>query len=150
MGTFLELYERLIDFDMDEFYQIEGDFYLKFFYDVPEEKRPDFVVAFMNISSWFGVSLRDGVWTFYEGAHPSELKITLEFLKQTKEEELASMFAYGIHDYQNPKYAEDFDYPEEWIEESEKIDDWIWKHEKWLYEWEKRLLLAYKSQICSL
>lgn len=119
MESFLEMYERLIHFDMDQFYQIEGEFYLKFLYDVPEEERPDCVVAFMNISSWLGVSLRDGVWTFYEGADPSELNMTLEFLKQEKEDELESMFAYGIHDYQNPRYAEDFEYPEEWMEEAQ-------------------------------
>ena len=42
------------------------------------------------------------------------------------------MIEKGIHDYQNPQYAEDFEYPEEWITESEEIDAWITEHDGWL------------------
>ena len=60
------------------------------------------------------------------------------------------MFRYGVHDYQNEQYAGSYNYPSEWIDEAEKIDEWITAHEVWLYAWERKLLTDSKELICSL
>ena len=148
MDNFFNLYEQLMNTEIDNFYIVEEAFFLKFCY-ITEEKRPNCVIAFMTISNWLGGALRSGVWTYYEVAEPSDIQITLQFLNQTGEQELASIFAYGVHDYQNPKYA-DCGYPQTWIDESEEIDKWIFKHEDFLYRWEQTLLLDNKELICSL
>ena len=113
------------------------------------EKQPC-INAFLMISSWFGISQRSGVWTFYESADSHEIEITLQYLKTTNENELADIFKKGIHDYQNPIYTENFNYPKEWIEESEKIDKWISDNEDLLWKWEYRLLINNRDLITSL
>ncbi len=60
------------------------------------------------------------------------------------------MFCRGIHDYQSPKYNVDFNYPQEWIDETESIDKWIWNNEQNLYEWQKEFLLTYRDEVYSL
>lgn len=146
MNTLETIYQKLLQTSLEDFYEVESDFFMEFD-DMPEEGRPDYMTAFMTIYNWFAMSLRSGVWTFYEGADPEELKITREYLKKTGDSELEEILAYGIHDYQDPKYAENFDYPESWIQESDKIDDWIWEHQKWLYQWEQELLLSNKEAL---
>lgn len=146
--TFQALYERLEKTDRKHFYLLEADFFLKFYYEIPREERPDDVVAFMTISNWSGFSRRSGVWTYYEVADPTDLEETIRYLQQHGDRELKEIFAYGIHDYQNPKYRENFNYPKNWITESEKIDDWIAAHETWLWEWERTLLLENRERIC--
>ncbi len=60
------------------------------------------------------------------------------------------MIGKGIHDYQNPRYAEDFEYPEEWITESEEIDAWIKEHDDWLCHWLYDYLLRNENRIIAL
>jgi len=43
-----------------------------------------------------------------------------------------------------------YDYPAEWLSESERIDDWIFKHEVQIYEWERNLLVNHREEICRL
>ena len=43
------------------------------------------------------------------------------------------MYTMGIHDYHNEKYLENYNYPDEWIEESEIIDKWIFENEINIY-----------------
>lgn len=93
--------------------------------NIPTEKRPACVIAFLVISNWCGTSLRSGMWTFYEVCSIEETEIALQYLIENGAEKMAEMLAWGMQDYQNPKYAENFDYLEEWIEESGKIDLWI-------------------------
>ena len=40
------------------------------------------------------------------------------------------MYILGNHDYRNEKYQDNYDYPQEWIDESEQIDQWITENEK--------------------
>lgn len=150
MNPFLSLYQTLEVTAPADFYQLESDFFLAFYSYIPENQRPDCVVAFLTISSWMGSSLRSGVWTYYEGANPAEIETTLRFLKEYADPELEAMFSYGIHDYQNPVYRETFLYPEEWIAQSETIDQWITANETTLQEWERTLLLENKELICAL
>ncbi len=60
------------------------------------------------------------------------------------------MLSKGINDYQNPKYADSFDYPQEWMEEADEIDSWIEENtdsiRKWLYDY----LVANKEYIVNV
>ena len=150
MNPFLLLYQTLESTAPADFYKLESDFFPAFYSHIPENQRPDCVVAFLTISTWMGTSLRSGVWTYYEGANPAEIETTRRFLKEHGSPELEAMFAYGIHDYQNPVYRETFDYPEEWIAQSDTIDQWITEKETTIQEWLRAVLLKNKEMICAL
>lgn len=117
---------------------------------IPKEGKPSVVTAFLTIANWFAMSLRSGAWTFYEAWNPNDIYITLDFFKKSGDEDIAAIFSYGIHDYQNPKYAKNYDYPKEWIEQSDKIDKWIAEHEEFMIQWEQKLLVNNKDLICSI
>lgn len=150
MKNIEKLYQKLSEIDNEEFYFVEGEFILELYNCVPIEKRPLCVIVFFIVSNWFAMSQRSGVWTFYEATAPKDIELTIQFLEQRGDAEFASIFRYGAHDYQNPKYDGNWNYPEEWIEESEEIDQWITDHENELFMWEKRLLIDNKETICSL
>lgn len=144
-----KLYEQLNLLAMDDFEQIEAAFFQKL-QSVPDKIKPQSIVAFLNISNWQGISVRSGVWTFYESANPKDLVTTSEYLVQKGQIELAAIFNSGIHDYQNPQYAQNYDYPNEWMEESDLIDSWIMVHIKQLNEWKRELLLENRNIIINL
>lgn len=114
---------------------------------IPDDAKSDVVVAFLTISNWKGTSLRSGVWTFYESVQQKDLEITSAYLTNAGQIELAEVFSRGIHDYQNPMYAECFDYPSEWMDEADEIDRWISTHEHWLDAWMRNLLLKSKDTV---
>ncbi len=144
------LYEQMAEMADEDLYLIEPEFCRELYYHIPTERRPACVTAFLTIVNWFAMSQRSGVWTFYEAADPNEIELTIQFLTERGDKELASIFRYGAHDYQNPKYAGNWKYPEEWIEEAREIDQWITEHETWLYGWERGLLLENQTLLCSL
>lgn len=150
MKNIEKLYQKLSEIDNEEFYLIEGEFILELYHCVPTEKRPLCVTALFTVSNWFAMSQRSGVWTFYEATAPKDIESTIQFLELEGDAELASKLRYGAHDYQNSKYDGNWNYPEEWIEESEEIDQWITDHENELFMWEKMLLIDNKKTICSL
>lgn len=143
------LLKKLNKISPEDLFEIEPELFA-FLCQKPVESRLPYVNAYLTISGWRGTSLRSGVWTFYEAATPEEMDAALQYLKQTNQTELAEIFEKGIHDYQNPIYGESFDYPEEWMEESEEIDCWIMEHEDWLRQWEYRLLIDHISLIAAL
>lgn len=50
----------------------------------------------------------------YDGAfQDGKFERVLSFLRTNHEEEMASVYACGIHDYANEKYQGNYDYPEE-------------------------------------
>lgn len=142
-----KLYELLETLPEKKFDKIEAQFCTALYYEIPAEKRPLCVTAFLTIADWSATSLRSGVWTFYEATPVRELEKTAAFLEKTDEGELFTIFSLGIHDYQNPKYAENYDYPQEWMEEAEEIDSWVMEHETWLNGWKQKILLDYKEEI---
>lgn len=144
-----KLYERLSNMKSEDFYLIEADFFTALS-AIPIEKRPTCVTAFLTISNWYGISLRSGVWTFYEVCNNNEAKLVSVFLQENNLPEMSSMFALGMHDYQNPQYAENFNYPEEWIKESEIIDAWIDNNQNHIIEQQINLLNENRELICSL
>lgn len=54
------------------------------------------------------------------------------------------MYKMGIHDYHNEKYLDNYNYPDEWIEESEIIDKWIFENEINIYRFLRDLILENK------
>lgn len=148
--SYAKLYECLENTELEDFYAIESDFFIKFLTDVPAETMLPCIRAYITISKWMGASLRDGVWTFYEEEKKCNIDVTIDYLKKIKEEELLEKFQSGIRDYQNPKYEKECDYPEEWLEESELLDAWILEHEEWIWQWQRTLLEDNKEVIMAL
>lgn len=101
----------------------------------------DVIEIFITLSNWVGFSLRDGVWTFYEYTSSQSIEKTKEFLLKQKWDELTNMYTLGIHDYHNEKYQDNYNYPEKWMEESEIIDDWIFKNEDSIYVFLKEIVI---------
>ena len=66
------------------------------------------------------------------------------------EDEMADIYAYGIHDYANKKYQKGSDYPEEWFDETEKVDEWIRDHEGYIYKWMYDLIFQHKSDVLKI
>lgn len=116
-----KLYELLETLPEKNFDEIEAQFCNELYYGMPAEKRPLCVTAFLIIANWSATSVRSGVWTFYEATPISELEKTAAFLKNADAGELLNIFSLGIHDYQNPKYAENFNYPQEWMDEQKRL-----------------------------
>lgn len=78
-----------------------------------------------------------------------QMNNTVRYLKQTGKRDLASIFEKGIHDYQNPKYAANFEYPTEWMVEAEAIDDWIMSNKKLVISWQQAILRECRDSICA-
>lgn len=149
MQEIVQLYDALATTSDRDFYRIEADFFM-LLQRIPDAKKTDAVVTFLTISNWKGTSLRSGVWTFYESAQQKDLQTTSAYLTNDGQIELAEVFSRGIHDYQNPVYAESFDYPSEWMDEADEIDHWISTHEHWLDAWMRNLLLKNKDTVIEL
>ena len=137
------------------FWEREEEFFMLFynsFKNTPFTDIPDIAFMYMEISNWQGMSLRCGVWQYYESGafQKGKFERVISFLKMKNEEEMVSIYAHGIHDYANEKYQENYDYPEEWIDESNKIDKWISDNEVYLYKWMYDLILEHKSEILKL
>lgn len=145
-----KLYQQISNMNDQKFYLVEAEFCSELYNHISDEKKPLCVIAFLTIANWFAMSQRSGAWTFYESVCPSNIDLTLQFLEQTEYDDLVTIFRYGIHDYQNPQYAGNYNYPNEWIDESEEIDKWIIEHEEWIFAWERKLLIENKELICSL
>lgn len=146
MNDLNQLYQKLLEMNYKDMYEIEAEFFMKLYYDFSEERLP-WITAFLTISTWFGTSTRSGVWTFYEVGNNQEMKTTIQYLRMRGDNKLADIFEKGIHDYQNPKYSPNYDYPEEWLEEADEIDKWISKHEDWLWKWEYDILIMNRDNI---
>lgn len=61
MNDLAQLYQRLSEMDYKDMYELEADFFCDF-----SENRLPWITTFLTISTWFGTSIRSGVWTFYE------------------------------------------------------------------------------------
>ena len=119
---------RGIEVPIKEFYLVETELYTVLY---AMKDKPDFVYAFLGLSSWMGTSLRGGAWTYYESANKNEIDTVIKYLRcYDPENAIAGIYAMGNHDYGDEKYQDNFEYPQEWIEESEKIDKWIFDNEE--------------------
>lgn len=122
------LIEKGISIAPEEFYLVESDLLITF---SNMREKHNFVDAFLELSSWMGTSLRSGVWTYYEATKREVIHRTMRYLSQVApDEDISKMYALGHHNYGDEKYQADFNYPQEWLDESELIDQWIFDHEK--------------------
>lgn len=139
----------------ERFWEYEGAFFMLFYgryKDTPFTDIPDVPFMYMEINNWQGMSVRCGVWQYYESGAFQKGKFdrVLSFLKANNEEEMASIYAYGIHDYANEKYQKDEEYPEEWFDEADKIDQWIGDHEEYLYQWMYNFMIHHQNEVLKL
>lgn len=154
--TYESLNNLLISFektDIENLYEYDYDLFTLFydmFKDTPFAKIPNTAFMFMEIDSWYGMSMRCGVWQYYEinSEEQGKSERVAEYLKSQGEYDMADIYAYGIHDYQ--KYTEISEYPEKWIDEANKIDDWIYENENYIYLWKKNLILNHRDEILNL
>lgn len=138
MTEITQIIERLKIAPEDELCELE----LELFGLVYDKKdKSDMIEIFLTLSNWVAFSLRDGVWTFYEYTNDESVKKVKEFLITENESELANMYKLGIHDYHNEKYIDNYNYPDEWLEESETIDSWIFENEISIYRLLKEIVL---------
>lgn len=148
------IYLQLDSISSEDFPEIDYEFcsYFSEKYGYAENydsNVPECVTAFMILEDWYSCWFRSGVWTFYEYyAGKKALKITADFLKKYADKEMSDIFESGIHEYNNPKYAKVSDYPQEWIDESEKIDFWIENREKEIFRFLEKILIDNKKEIC--
>lgn len=151
LNKLLILYEKS---DVENLYKYDYDLFTllyEVFKDTPFAEIPDTAFMFMEIDNWFGTSMRGGVWQYYEinSEERGRSERAAEYLKsQSGYDDMADIYAFGIHDYQ--KYAESDEYPEKWLDESNKIDDWIYENETYIYQWKRNLILNHKDEILNL
>ena len=143
------LYRALNSIAYTHFYELESNFCLCFSSDRRKAEFP-LINTFLVVSNWQATSFQSGVWTYYEATDPQMIKNAVDFLKKKSYKDLAEIISKGIHDYQNPQYADEYDYPENWIEESEEIDNWINEHEDYLQKWLYDFLLDNKETISGI
>lgn len=118
-----ELVLKAISIEIDDFYLIESELFIEL-YNI--QNKPDFITVLLNLSSWMGTSMRSGVWTYYESADLENIDVTRKYISEKiGDEELINMYTQGINDYGNEIYQDNYDYPQEWLDESEQIDKWI-------------------------
>lgn len=137
------------------FWKFEGQFFMLFynsFKNTPFTDIPDIAFMYMEINNWQGMSVRCGVWQYYESGafQKGKFERVLSFLRANGDEEMADAYACGIHDYANERYQKGSDYPEEWFEETEKTDEWISGHEEYIDQWMYHLIMKHKSEVLKL
>ncbi|MBQ3546790.1 MAG: hypothetical protein IJA34_17670 [Lachnospiraceae bacterium] len=138
MNEIVKIIEMLKTAPDDELCNLE----LELFGLIYDKKKAYFEIeCFLTLSNWVGFSLRDGVWTFYEYTNDESVEKVKAYLESENWDELSEIYKLGIHDYHNEKYLEDYNYPNEWIEESEIIDNWIFENEINIYRFLKELVL---------
>lgn len=139
----------------ESFWKYEGEFFMLFynrFKNTPFTDIPDIAFMYMEINNWQGMSVRCGVWQYYaSGAfEKGKFERVISLLKTNGEKEMADIYACGIHDYANERYQTDHDYPGEWFDETEKVDEWISDNDEYIYQWMYDLILEHKSDVLKL
>ena len=139
----------------ESFWEYDGEFFILFynrFKYTPFEDIPDIAFMYMEIQNWQGMSVRCGVWQYYESRafQKGLFERVLSYLRTNGEEKMADAYACGIHDYANEKYQSNYNYPEEWFVETESVDEWISDNEKSIYNWMYDLIMKHKSDVLCL
>ncbi len=136
----------------ERFWEYEGDIFMLFynrFGTAPFMDIPDIAFMYMEINNWQGMSVRCGVWQYYESGafQDGKFERVMAYLRAHHEEEMASVYALGIQDYANEIYRGNYDYPEEWFEGTDTIDEWIRDHEDHIYKWMYDLIMDHKKEL---
>ncbi len=153
--TYNDINELIVSAELsghESFWKYDGAFFMLFynkFKNTQFTDIPDIAFMYMEINNWQGMSVRCGVWQYYESGafETGKFEKVLAFLKTNGEEKMADVYARGIHDYANERYQKNYDYPDEWFDEAEEIDEWISNNEEYIYKWMYDLILAHKSEI---
>ena len=156
--TYNDINELIVSAELsghENFWKYDGEFFMLFynrFKNTSFTDIPDVVFMYMEINNWQGMSVRCGVWQYYESGSFNKEKFerVLSFLKTNGEEEMADVYSRGIHDYANERYQENYDYPEEWFDEAEGIDKWLYDHEEYIYKCMYDLIMKHKSEVLKL
>lgn len=156
--TYKELNDLIISAEAsgpENFWEYECEFFMLFynrFSRTPLADIPDVAFMFMEISSWLGMSFRDGVWQYYESGASQKGKFerVISYLKTNVEDEMADIYAHGIHDYDNERYQKSYDYPREWLDDSDDIDKWLMANGKYVFKWMYDLILDHKNEVLKM
>ena len=145
-----KLFETVEKSTENEYYSYDADFFHLFENILKNAPDCTFARVYIMLDNWLGISMRDGVWTFYESfAGNRGLKDTVDYLNYIGEKQMAVVFAYGIHPY-NDKEFDGLHYPLEWIDDSDEIDDWISANENKIINVQKNIILSNKEIIKSI
>lgn len=161
--TYDALYDLLISYentDLSGLWNYDYSFFM-LFDDIFCEKHfseiPDVAFMFMEIDDWQGMCQRCGVWQYYESIsyESGKSERVTAYLKEHNQHEMAEIYAYGIHDYFGYEHKEntpeyEVGYPQKWLDESEKIDNWIMDNEEHIYKFKRNLIISHKSDILNL
>lgn len=139
----------------ENFWKYDGDFFMLFYDEfkyTPFADIPDIAFMYIEINNWQGMSVRCGVWQYYESGsfQKGKFERVLSFLRANGEEEMADAYGCGIHDYANDRYQKNYDYPEEWLDDAEEADEWIRRNEETIYKWMHDLIMGHKSEVLKL
>ena len=157
--TYNDINELIISAESSEYksflLEYAGKFFMLFydkFKNIKFTDIPDIPFMYMEINNWHGMSFRCGVWQYYESGafQKGKFERVLSFLKTNGEEKMADVYACGIHDYANEKYQKNYDYPDEWFDETERVDEWINNNEEYIYKWMYDLVMKHKSEVLKL
>lgn len=146
--------------DISELWNYDYVFFT-LFYDMFSDKHfseiPDVAFMFMEIDNWQGMCQRCGVWQYYENIsyECGKSERIINYLKSQNENEMVDIYAYGIHDYYNYEHKDntseyEVGYPQKWLDESEKIDDWIMNNEEHIYIFKRNLIIFHKNDILDM
>lgn len=143
----MKLFDDLDCAKEEDYSSIENEF--DFYFLENKITSPECVNAFLVLHELIGVSFRSGVWTFYEYmCYPEKinnLNNAISYLEKFNNGVLINYMKDNIHEYDNPKYKETFNYPDEWIKQSEEFDMWLKNNEKEVYKILFDLLCEYKE-----
>ena len=73
----IDIIKKGIEIPTKEFFTVETELFTTL-YEMKD--KPDFVFAFLGLSSWMGTSLRSGVWTYYESTNKMEIDAIIKYL----------------------------------------------------------------------
>lgn len=131
LGVVLNSYTTNIDVEDND---ILFDLY-EFFCEHFEEIEDQSILAYIQIYSWQFQSYHEGVSTYYTNFYGNSdyntIQKTADYLKMSTYNELSKWYSLGVHDYSS--YINE-KYPDEWVAETERIDEWIRCNEQMIFE----------------
>ena len=157
LNDLLISYEQTDPSDLFEYDYYFFTLFYETFKDKPVSEIPDAAFMFMEIDGWQGMCQRCGVWQYYENIsyECEKAERVINYLRSHNENEMADIYAYGIHDYCSYVHDDDVSeyevgYPQEWLDESDKIDNWIMDNEEHIYAFKRDLIISHKAEILDL
>ncbi|MGN0696508.1 MAG: hypothetical protein ACI4J5_07090 [Oscillospiraceae bacterium] len=143
-----DFYKRLSDTNNDHF-ELEGmiiDFYCAVIDDDEYTEKSEALLLFKELYDWYCGGTDEGTWQYYERAGKTEEELALAHLKKCGMDEAAKMYALGMHDYSvYDRNAEN--YPQEWMDEAERIDSFIMDNEDNILMMLRNILLENRGEI---